>query len=325
MTQDAAITALDLRLRRAFLWACALDVGTRKAGNVSLPSAGHGMAAQQFLDSAAASVGPLVARDRRVGERIEAAVQATWAVAQCNTNLGILLLCAPLIVAAQTAAIALPRGADLRVADLHAALGQVLEGLDRDDARAAYRAIARANPGGLGRAQDQDVGAEPQVGLREAMRLAAHRDLIARQYAEGFPEVFGPALQAFAAPLAAVSPRRDGESQQGVPLAQQAMLSCYLSVLSRHPDSHIVRKHGEASAQIVMTEARAWHDALGAGRSLQDDPAYAAWDSSLKARSLNPGTSADICVATAVLACFALPQAQAWASDDVNPRVATRG
>nr|MDP9125878.1 triphosphoribosyl-dephospho-CoA synthase [Pseudomonadota bacterium] len=32
------------------------------------------------------------------------------------------------------------------------------------------------------------------------------------------------------------------------------------------------------------------------------DPAWAAWDESLKARGLNPGTSADLCVATALVA-----------------------
>ena len=40
----------------------------------------------------------------RVGQRIEAAMRATWAVAGCNTNLGILLLCAPVARAAGVAA-----------------------------------------------------------------------------------------------------------------------------------------------------------------------------------------------------------------------------
>jgi triphosphoribosyl-dephospho-CoA synthase len=34
------------------------------------------------------------------------------------------------------------------------------------------------------------------------------------------------------------------------------------------------------------------------------NPAWAAWDESLKARGLNPGTSADLCVATALVAAL---------------------
>ena len=82
--------------RARYLDACALDVAVRKPGNVSQVSDGHGMQAGLFTASARASAGPLFRRGARVGDRIEAAVAATWDVAGCNTNLGILLLCAPL-------------------------------------------------------------------------------------------------------------------------------------------------------------------------------------------------------------------------------------
>ncbi|MFP3607729.1 triphosphoribosyl-dephospho-CoA synthase, partial [Paraburkholderia sp. SIMBA_053] len=63
---------------------------------------------------------------------------------------------------------------------------------------AAYRAIALANPGGLGDAPEQSVHAPPTVDLREAMSLAAERDSIARQYANGFADIFGLGLGAIA-------------------------------------------------------------------------------------------------------------------------------
>src|SRR4051812_2096500 len=94
--ETAAELALD-----AFLEACALDVQARKAGNVSEASPGHRMHAGLFLQSAAAAAAPLCEPGASVGERIEAAVRATWRVAHCNTNLGIVLLCAPVIVAQQ--------------------------------------------------------------------------------------------------------------------------------------------------------------------------------------------------------------------------------
>ena len=80
------------RLRAAFVAACTLDVAVRKPGNVSLASPGHGMQAQQFIDSAHAAAAPLCTAGATVGWRIEHAVAASWAAAGCNTNLGIVLL-----------------------------------------------------------------------------------------------------------------------------------------------------------------------------------------------------------------------------------------
>lgn len=273
--------------REHFLAACALDVAVRKPGNVSAASPGHGMDAAHFLASADAAQQGLFERGVSVGARIEAAVGATLAVAGCNTNLGIVLLCAPLAAAWERTG----PGADAAV--LRAALQQVLDGLDVDDARAAYRAIAAAHPGGLGRAEAQDVAEPPSVTLREAMSLAADRDRIARQYASGYADLFDTGLAALAAR------GRPGEAVAADAAAVQAL---YLAFLGRFPDAHIVRKYGPATAQAVTTEAAVWLARAEHGEPVGDDPAFAAWDASLKARGLNPGTSADLTVASLFLA-----------------------
>jgi triphosphoribosyl-dephospho-CoA synthase len=250
--------------KAAFLAACRLDVAVRKPGNVSVASPGHGMRAGQFIASAAAAAGPLFEPGAPVGRRIEQAVQASWSQAGCNTNLGIVLLCAPIAVAVEA----------------------TLAELSVDDAHAAYRAIVRANPGGLGAAAAQDVHAAPSVNLREAMALAADRDLIARQYATGYADVIEAAR-------AVMDP--------GFPLMDDAGVQrVYLRWLAHWPDSHIVRKHGEAVAQTVMHAAQGWERVAEPGR----DPAFAAWDDALKAAGINPGTSADLTVATLLLAAL---------------------
>jgi len=277
VSEGAVVAA---RARECFLRACELDVTVRKPGNVSVASPGHRMNAEQFIASAQVAAGPLCETGAPVGERIERAVAATQAAVGCNTNLGIVLLIAPLAAAAQRP------GAMGSAAALHSALEGVLGTLDLADARAAFRAIALANPAGLGHAAQADVRSEPQIGLREAMALAAQRDLIARQYANGFADVFD-AL------------RRDVAS--GFVLAQAAAADVqrvYLGWLSRHPDSHIVRKHGEAVAHTVMTAAQAWAAHPAPGHA----PDFAEWDESLKAAGVNPGTSADLTVATLWLA-----------------------
>jgi triphosphoribosyl-dephospho-CoA synthase len=278
------------RARRAFLRACALDVLVRKPGNVSVHSAGHGMHAALFFASAEAAAGPLFETGARVGERIEAAMRATWAVAGCNTNLGILLLCAPL-------ALAVEREPDAATSEeLRAAVVRVLADLDRADAAAAYRAIALANPGGLGTAAEQDVHDEPAVDLRTAMAMAADRDSIAAQYRDGYALVFETVLPALGAAFDAVP--------DGAPDARTVsnVQRAFLALLSTVPDSHITRKRGPDAATAVMHQARAWHERAATGASLDGDAAFLAWDAALKADAINPGTSADLLVAAMMLA-----------------------
>jgi triphosphoribosyl-dephospho-CoA synthase len=265
--------------RGAFLRACELDVAVRKPGNVSRASPGHGMQATLFLASARAAAEALFAPGARVGERIEGAVAATLAAAGCNTNLGIVLLAAPIAAAAERAAAA---SSDA----LCHAIGEVLAGLDVDDAGAAYRAIALARPGGLGRVAEADVHAPPRIGLREAMRLAAGRDSIARQYDNGFADLFETGLPALRATSGDVT---------------AAVQRVFLTFLARWPDSHIVRKFSAGVAQRVMNDARVWLERAHAGAPLEADPAFAAWDEALKGEGINPGTSADLTVATLML------------------------
>ena len=272
--------------RACFLRACALDVAVRKPGNVSRASPGHGMQAAMFVASAEAAAGPLFEAGARVGERIEAAVEATWAVAGCNTNLGIVLLCAPIALAVESRPDA--RGP----AALQASIEAVLANLGLADAEAAYRAIARANPGGLGSAPSQDVQHPPSIDLRAAMALAAPRDSIARQYRDGFTDLFELGLTAL---VGRFELRTDAT-------AAVAVQRLYLYLLSRFADSHIVRNHGEAVAHIVMTAAQAWAARAAHAAMLDGDAEFIAWDESLKAARINPGTTADLTVATLLIA-----------------------
>jgi triphosphoribosyl-dephospho-CoA synthase len=290
------------RVRRAFVQACELDVAARKAGNVSEVSPGHRMTAALFVQSAEAAATPLCVAGAPVGERIESAMRATLRVVRCNTNLGIVLLCAPVVAAQERRAVA---GAGVSLA---LSIRAVLEALGVEDARAAYRAIALARPAGLGSASEQDVDDVPTLGLRAAMTLAAGRDRIACQYAEAYADVFDPGVVSFERGRELARRRGDGPRAATV----SAMQAAFLEFLAGWPDSHIARKHGDATAHSVMAEARPWRERARRGDPLDADPAWAAWDESLKARGLNPGTSADLCVATALVAALEPGPAGAW-------------
>lgn len=265
----------------AVRWACTLDVQAAKPGNVSVASPGFGMRADDFLASAEAIAAPLAEPGRRVGERIAAAVDATWNRVAMNTNLGIVLLAAPLAQAALTATAG---------ETLERATARVLAALDTDDAAQAFRAIVRANPAGLGRVERHDVRAPVQATLRDAMCAAAHRDTIARQYATGFGDVF-----AFGAPRFLAALDRHGS-------AEQATVSCYLGWLARFPDSHVARKHGGELARQVSAEAVRMEAQWRASEAIAAQALLASWDASLKARDINPGTSADLTVASLIAA-----------------------
>jgi triphosphoribosyl-dephospho-CoA synthase len=211
-----------------------------------------------------------------VGSRILGAVEATLAAVGTNTNLGIILLCAPLAATA-----------DIRAADLRAALAQVLEALDIQDAELAFRAIARAAPAGLGRAERHDVTETASVSLKVAMAEASSRDRIARQYVSDFEDIFERGEPVLTAVLAAGAEPK------------WATLAVYLEFLSAFPDSHIARKHGIATAEDVCRAASRYHQRM---RSLEKPAVLLAdlltWDALLKERGINPGTSADLTVAT---------------------------
>jgi triphosphoribosyl-dephospho-CoA synthase len=156
-----------------------------------------------------------------------------------------------------------------------------------DDAREVYAAIRTAAPGGLGRAGDQDVAGEPTVTLLDAMRLAADRDGIAREYATGFKETFGvgvPALE---------RARRDRLSWD------DAIVETFLTLLAESADTHISRRGGPAAAAEVTALARAACDAGGA-RSSPGRRAIEEMDRALRGADniRNPGTTADLTAAS---------------------------
>lgn len=273
MPSDAALS--PEAIAAAFEQACLDELAAPKPGNVHHFAHGHRMTADDFVRSAAAAAGPLAARGATVGARIFGAVEATFATAGANTNLGIVLLCAPLAAAAE-------QGGDLRQA-----LGRVLDTLDRADADLAFSAIVHAAPAGLGRVGRHDVSAPATVNLREAMAEAADRDRIARQYVTVFTDIFERGEPLFAERLAATGDRR------------LAILSVYLDFLAAFPDSHIVRKYGPTVAKrICITASRFAANARAVQRLDEVLSEILAWDAELKDEGINPGTSADLTVAS---------------------------
>jgi triphosphoribosyl-dephospho-CoA synthase len=273
MSKEYLMNAGGLSVGQCATFACVLEATAPKPGNVHRGADFEDLTYPDLIASGVA-IGPVLERaaERPLGETVLAAVEATRRVVFSNSNLGMILLLAPLAAATKHGA-------------LSGAVHKVLGSLNADDARLAYEAIRLAKPGGLGSVNEADVRGDAPASLIDAMRLAAERDLVARQYANGFREVFDdvvPALQ-------------DSLLRFGL---LDAIVHAYLAVLAKHPDSLIARKCGRDAAQRASDQAA---EIIASATPDDEDwqERLADFDFWLRAdgHRRNPGTTADLITA----------------------------
>jgi triphosphoribosyl-dephospho-CoA synthase len=135
----------------------------------------------------------------------------------------------------------------------------------------------------LGQANEHDINAPAPDDLITAMSAAAERDLIARQYANGFSDVFDE-----------VAPLIENTRGSGTPTSL-AIVHAHVTLISRQGDSLIARKCGQAISQQAAARAQR---VLDAGPPQSDDYfiALAEFDFWLRSdgHRRNPGTTADL-------------------------------
>lgn len=254
------------------------EVHALKPGNVSSYAAGHDMTVNDFIKSAELSSPILCDPSLSVGERILESVRATVSAVGCNTNLGMLMLCAPLV-----------KAAELGETALQSNLAHVLDGMDTNDAIYIFEAIRIANPGGLGNSSKYDVNKGLQAGttIQQAMTEAESRDMIAKQYVTDFIDIFSlgaACIEDFAARWNSV---------------QWAAVACYMQFLVKFPDSHVRRKFGQATADNIRINAKPIATAFHESNSPEEATGMLMnFDEDLKGKGVNPGTTADLTAAS---------------------------
>ncbi len=259
--------------------ACLLEVSAPKPGNVHRGADFEDMTFSDFLVSAVA-IAPAMqqARQTGVGPAVYRAIQATRRSVSCNTNLGTVLLLAPLATVAENQPLA-------------SGIAAVLAALTPTDAADVYRAIQLAQPGGLGRVSEMDVADTAPGSLLEAMRAAAQRDLVARQYCCQFATV-----------LEEVVPALRHGADQGWSLTDR-IVHTHLLIMHRYPDSLIARKCGSAvAAESAARAGQVLEIAAADPEGIHGEPYFHAladldfWLRSDRQRR-NPGTTADLIAA----------------------------
>jgi triphosphoribosyl-dephospho-CoA synthase len=263
--------------------ACAWEVCAPKPGNVNRAHDFSDSSFEDFILSAIA-IGPAFENASRsgVGRIIRQAAADTRRFVRSNTNLGMILLLAPLAKACLEAP-AMNR--------VRRSLKAILNALSVEDARLAYSAIRLAHPAGLGRVPEADIAEEPSVTLLEAMTLAQDRDSIASEYATGFAITYEISLPALEKALSG------GADFSG------AIVQAYLTILSRTPDTLIARKNNMETARRVSKLAA---DTLKRGGIFTPEgrEELEAMDDFLRdpGHTLNPGATADLTAAAIFLA-----------------------
>lgn len=270
---------LNQTLEELYIKACELELQAFKPGNVSIYSDAHDMTAADFITSARVSAPHICNKEYALGEKIFYAIKATRGAVGCNTNLGIVLLCAPLVQAYQT------RQAEQ---SLRSSLHQVLISTTHQDCFWVYEAIRLASPGGLGKVEKQDVHKVPDVTLTEAMAIASETDLIAKQYVTDFREIFDFTILEY-----------NEMSELSPDLAHIALL-LYAEILKRYPDSHIQRKYGNVYDAVIAEKMSALSRLLQESHFKHHFQYVSALDEWFKTNKINPGTTADMIVATFV-------------------------
>jgi triphosphoribosyl-dephospho-CoA synthase len=254
--------------------AAIMEATAPKPGNVHRGADFEDITYPDFV-LAAVAIGPILGADdgSPLGSRVLRAVEATRGWIGTNANLGIILLLTPLAMAA-------------RETEMRAGIRHVLGQLTEEDTRDVYQAIRIAKPGALGRTDTADVREDPPPNLVEAMRLAAGRDMIARQYAEDFADVLGGIVPSLA------------ENVAQAPSLSSAIVHTHVQLMAQWPDSLIARKLGSQAAQQSARNARRVLDA-GVIGSPQYQSELADLDFWLRSdgHRRNPGTTADLIAA----------------------------
>ncbi len=276
-------------LNQAFQYACIMDVAALKPGNVGWHGSDRGMTSCDFMHSAMACGKILCASNQTLGQRIFNAVQRTQQAVGHNTNLGIILLCAPLIEAALKA-----KAHEVQnLVKFRRLVQEVLETATAQDTAEIFSAIRLAQPGGMGQLEKNDIANEPQGHLLDIMRQASDRDQIAAEYSTAYSLTFEVLM-----PLLV-----DIYSRWGYYC--WTMTGIYLQMLGNYPDTLIRRKHGQGIAHATMDKLKPFVQVFTQSRRPQSfEQDLILLDRDLKKQGINPGTTADLAVNVFFIACF---------------------
>ena len=271
---------IRILLKKQIKFVCDTEMKSLKPGNVHKFSEGPGMNVKDFFKSSLIISKCLTKNNLDLGKKILNSVNEIQKKVKKNTNLGIILMLSPIVTVVQKEGI-------ISKEKLLRKIRFLIKKQNVKNSIPIFKAISLTTPGGLGFSQKYDVNELPKTNLYKAMEFSKKRDLIARQYYNGFKDIFDTGVPAY----------KKFYNKWGK--INWALTGVYLTFLKKFNDSHIARNKGNKIARSIKKEAKKYYFFLKRNKSLTKiKKELLIFDKKLKSKGINPGTIADLTVAT---------------------------
>ena len=267
-------------LKKQIKFVCDKEMDSLKPGNVHKYSKGHGMNTKDFFKSGLIISRCLTKNNLNLGQKILSSVNEIQNKIKKNTNLGIILMLSPIVTVVQKEGIITKKKLLTKIKSL-------IKKQNVKNSIPIFKAISLISPGGLGVSKKYDVNEIPKTKLYKAMEFSKKKDLIARQYCNGFKDIFDTGIPAY----------KNFYNKWGN--VSWALTGVYLTFLKKFNDSHVVRNKGNKIAINVKKEAKKHYFFVKNNTNIEKiKKKLLLFDKKLKSNGVNPGTTADLTVAT---------------------------
>jgi triphosphoribosyl-dephospho-CoA synthase len=271
---------IGILLKKQIKFVCDTEMTSLKPGNVHQYSQSYDMNIKDFFKSSLIISKCLTKNNLDLGKKILTSVNEIQDKIKKNTNLGIILMLSPIVTVVQKEGI-------ISKEELIKKIKSLIKKQNIKNSIPIFKAISKTSPGGLGFSKKYDVNQLPKISLHKAMEYSKKKDLIARQYCNGFEDIYNIGIPAY----------KNFYNKWGN--VNWAVTGVYLTFLKKFNDSHIVRNKGKKIATNVRKEAQNYYFFLKRNKNLSKiKKKLLFFDKKLKSKRINPGTTADLTVAT---------------------------
>lgn len=267
-------------IKKNIRFVCDVEMESLKPGNVHKYSKSHDMTTKDFFRSSLIVSKYLSQNNLSLGKKIINTVMQIQKKIKKNTNLGIILMLAPIVVVVEKEGLIEEKRLLMKIKSL-------IKKQNVKNSFPIFKAISLTAPGGLGKSKKYDVNTLPKTTIYQAMKFSKEKDLIALQYFNGFEDIFKTGLPAF----------KTFYKKWGK--INWALTGVYLTFLKKFKDTHIIRKKGNKIAEKVRKDAKKYYIMAKNSTNITTlKKKLLIFDKKLKSEGINPGTTADLTVAT---------------------------
>ena len=270
------------RIKKIFLASCFDEIAANKPGNVSINSPIIGLSYQKFYRAAEITANIISNERYSLGEIIFKSCCQCMKELNSNYNLGIILLCAPIIK------VAIGNPCSEKILRLN--LKNELNSIDKENAQLIFNAIKLCKPAGLNnyKGEGNITNEIEKISFKKIMKISSEWDRISRAYNNNYQEIFLTGLPFF--------------KKLKKKFSKKFSIEClYLNFLSTDLDSHILRKYGKDRAYSISKKSSKILKTILQKENSKSNNLIKNFDNYLKSKKINPGTCADLTVTTLLI------------------------